>query len=756
MDEEHKAGANSANAKENEEKPKDKVSAKIKTKPKVNSKDKPLEQKNVEKVELQQKKNVKDGKIEKETKQPPKKDTEVVDGQTTSVVSAKSADTEKLLAKSQEDKNKNEDIPQLEILIDHGVTELRENVGSPLPGGGTLDLRRIKDFNSRVVNSFRDFFVEEWKAFMSERQTTFYEKELFSTNLDFDAIREEWRYRPDNPAHWENQKKKIKEDDTFPPLFYSIVIGFIFTCVPNGAIVLDISAGYEYIFGTYYIKRIYDNATQLDSTCRNITGFGLTNGKHECFEKDPVWGTLSLVLLFLPGIFWSLGIFIQWATYLRRKSPKVYDNKRRFFFFFIPLAAVCLVTFPFQLMTISLISCFNNQDHWMTLTSKVGIAEGFFNAHFQFLLQLFVFFVRADRFPSFFQYAACFGSLLFLVWSRIESLLLDRGGHRLSPGQKAWWVCRFGPMFLFNSAFKLGSISLILAMLRYNAIWLYAGIILIWLLLQFLFNENILPRRFYYLFIGAGLHAVSVAHIQEEVKMIKTHPDSKKNILWVTRLTSIQLKANMWFQNIMWFFFNSLIIITITIFAEYNKETEVPSFWPFSGPEDTYNFTNNKVFGGLNIITPTIVVLGVFSLALLLLKEFDSAERCLVTNPINLGKVGDHPDCGKGHPKDHSEGVSSKRQSKESIRSGSSTASTRSQSPEKGAVFSAFPGFKHVLKDCPGCLDEQMEPDEPQYHQPWHLYESDNEAEHGLVGALSRIIAPLMNVWQSAVDKHLV
>ena len=349
MDEEHKAGADSANAKENQEKPKDQVSAKIETKPKVNSKDKQLQQKNVEKVELQQKKNVKDDKTENEKKQPTEKDTEVVDGQTTSIVTAKSADKEKLLPKSQEDKNKNEDIPQLEILIDHGVTELRENVGSPQPGGGTLDLRRIKDFNSRVVNSFRDFFVEEWKAFMSERQTTFYEKELFPTNLDFDAIREEWRYRPDNPAHWENQKKKIKEDDTFPPLFYSIVIGFIFTCVPNGAIVLDISAGYEYIFGTYYIKRIYDNATQLDSTCRNITGFGLTNGKHECFEKDPVWGTLSLVLLFLPGIFWSLGIFIQWATYLRRKSPKVYDNKRRFFFFFIPLAAACLVTFPFHL-----------------------------------------------------------------------------------------------------------------------------------------------------------------------------------------------------------------------------------------------------------------------------------------------------------------------------------------------------------------------------------------------------------------------
>merc|ERR1719220_3394869 len=269
--------------------------------------------------------------------------------------------------------------------------------------------------------------------------------------------------------------------------------------------------------------RTLDNATQLQTNCsenvtlepeicRNATGLGLF-GKRECFEKDPIWGTLTLVLLGLPGIFWSLGIFMQWATYLRKKRPADYDRKRKLFFFFIPLAAVSMFTFPFQLMTISVISCFNNQDHWMTLTAKVGIAEGFFNAHFQYIL--------------------AFGSLSFLVWSRIESLLLDRGGHRLSPGQKAWWVCRFGPMFLFNSAFKLGSISLILAMLRYNAIWLYGGIVIIWLLLQFLFNENCLPRRFYYLFIGAGVHAVSVAHIQEEVKMIKTHPDSKKNILYV-------------------------------------------------------------------------------------------------------------------------------------------------------------------------------------------------------------------------------
>jgi len=672
---------------------------------------------------------------EKEKAEQASEKKDLVDGQAVSITLTKEGEQEKLLSKSTED---------LRLLIDHGLTELIDNgsnvVSTGSSGGGTLNLKKITKGTSRVVNSFREFFVEEYEAFKNEKKTFLHEKDFYPTNLDFGAIVEEWKYEPSKEAHWENQKKKIKEDDTFPPLFYSIVIGFIFTVVPNGAIVLDLSAAYEYIFGTWYIKRnmlgLQTNLTE--QTCRKATGLlgGTLSYENECFETDPVWGTLTLVLLGLPGLFWSLGIFMQWATYLRLKSPEDYDRKRKLFFFFIPMAVVSMITFPFQLMTISLISCFNNQDHWMNLTAKVGIAEGFFNAHFQYILQLFIFFVKADRFPSFFQYLACFGSLLFLVWSRIESLLLDRGGHRLSPGQKAWWVCRFGPMFLFNSAFKLGSISLILAMLRYNAIWLYGGIIVIWLLFQFLFNENCLPRRFYYLFIGAGLHAVSVAHIQEEVKMIKTHPDSKKNILYVTKLTDMQLKANMWFQNIMWFIINSLIIITLTVFAEYKKDTEVPLFWPFFG-FGTYTFTSNKVFGGLPYISPTIVGLGVVSLILLFFKEFKPDDRKKLINLKKFGKVGDSVDSGK-------------RVSTESTQSNErpgSVESTRSTNAPN-LKLSEFPGFKHVASKC-GCFDH-LTPG------TWHLYESDNDAEHGLIGALSRIFAPLMNIWQSAVDKNVV
>ena len=266
-------------------------------------------------------------------------------------------------------------------------------------------------------------------------------------------------------------------------------------------------------------------------------------------------------------------------------------------------------------------------------------------------------------------------------------------------------------MFLFNSAFKLGSISLILAMLRFNAIWLYGGIVIIWLLLQFLFNENLLPRRFYYLFIGAGLHAVSVAHIQEEVRLINTNPDSKKNILYATRLTHIQLKANMWFQNIIWFLLNSVIIITLTVVAEYMEDTKVPLFWPFNyfgSYTFTTCYTSTSCYHGLTTITPAIVCLGVISLILLFFKEFKPDDREKLINPMKFRDVG------------NSIYTRTKRQSAKSTESNAKRSTASSSIP---IDLSEIPCFKHDPSKC-GCDVQKL---------TWHLYESDNDAEVRIV-----------------------
>ena len=240
---------------------------------------------------------------------------------------------------------------------------------------------------------------------------------------------------------------------------------------------------------------------------------------------------------------------------------------------------------------------------------------------------------------------AAFGSLLFLVWSRIESLLLDRQGHRLSPGQKVWWLLRFGPVFLFNSAFKLGSISLIFAILRYNAIWIYMLVGLSWLVIQFLFNQQYLPRRFYYLFVGAGMHACSVAHIPETVKLVWTSVNSKENILFITRLSSTELKMNMWCQNLIWFSFNSVTIVTLWVISRDYNDTELSILWPFF--EKSYAFNEVKVAEHLYIVVPLLTALGVISLLLLLTMDFKavSAEDSLTTWMENFPCWTHSPDC---------------------------------------------------------------------------------------------------------------
>ena len=228
-------------------------------------------------------------------------------------------------------------------------------------------------------------------------------------------------------------------------------------------------------------------------------------------------------------------------------------------------------------------------------------------------------------------------------------------------------------------------------MLRYNSIWLYGSCVGIWILLQMLFNERCLPRKFYYLFIGAGLHAVSVAHIPEDIKLIDTHINCKNNILWSTRLTPRQRNVNLFFQNFIWFIFNFSVIVGLLAISHFRPQTEVPTFWPFI--LKTSPFDENKIFRVLWIISSVILFLGFLSLVL--------AWRLLLSNDEET------EDCDQ----------------------------TR---------VTEFDGWVHDTKSCPGC----------QGKNDWHCHVSDKDLHEGIEGTLGHIIAPLFNVWQNFVDKN--
>ena len=230
-----------------------------------------------------------------------------------------------------------------------------------------------------LVTSSAEFFREEWTAFKTERATSWCEKKTEEIALDFDGLGHEWKFEEENEAHWVNQAKKQKESDTCSPLFYSILAGIIFVVIPNGAILLDMLTASEYLGGQWYTKRWVDvkwyeaivdcsdphETWRLGEECcrhtEQTSWWQQLGSDIECFEKDPLWGTLTVLFLFTPGVFWSLGIFIQFVSYLRRKNPDKYNQKRVLFFCFAPAAALCAISFPLQLMIVSVIATFNTQ-----------------------------------------------------------------------------------------------------------------------------------------------------------------------------------------------------------------------------------------------------------------------------------------------------------------------------------------------------------------------------------------------------------
>ena len=83
----------------------------------------------------------------------------------------------------------------------------------------------------------------------------------------------------------------------------------------------------------------------------------------ECFERDPAWAMWTLIILFLPGVFWSLGTYRKFIQYLRKTNRERWGGPFMTMFFFLPLGIVVMVTFPVQLVVVSILNCINNQDH---------------------------------------------------------------------------------------------------------------------------------------------------------------------------------------------------------------------------------------------------------------------------------------------------------------------------------------------------------------------------------------------------------
>ena len=450
-----------------------------------------------------------------------------------------------------------------EVTFDEDQSE--ERISEPSFRSGHLDsrrdlparLRQATDSESYTITSF---FKREYKAFQEERKKILYKIPEESTPVDVFKLAKEWNGKDKaSKKYWATLVNR-RPGETCPVILPTVLIGLAFTFFPNCLILLDWKTAYEYWNGTwYYIGNL--NLTQMDNgswytqdeppvklnytECQKSSGgfWGIDYPLegYECIETDKIWGVLTFFFTFTSGPIWSFNIFYHLWCSLIESNKDFYDRKRMWIFCFIPLAIVCMVTFPLQLILISLVSVINDQEEWTKLTIKIGIAEGLYNAHYQFMLQLYIFCEKQDRLTLLQQTILC-GSLLFLVYSRIETLLISRGGARMTIGQRLWWILKYGPSFLFNCTFKVGSIALLSYTLRFNIIWVYGSLILLWLVLHMVLCGTKTGRRYYYIILGAGMHAVTVFHGHSDLRLVDAFSLGKKMALWSTRLNSKHIR----------------------------------------------------------------------------------------------------------------------------------------------------------------------------------------------------------------------
>ena len=246
----------------------------------------------------------------------------------------------------------------------------------------------------------------------------------------------------------------------------------------------------------------------------------------ECFERDPIWGYVLLICIFLlPGMggardVWSgCGKICTW-TMIFLSGP----------------------VFPFLVIGAKIVALFNPGEEWKKFTFRLTAAEGTFESKTSFLLQLFIVFTRADRKPSYVQLASLVTSLVMIVITDTQSFLKDQPDMTMGDHLKK--AASMVPMI--QKITFLGSIAVIASILRNWAL-------LIVILVLFLCNI--------------------IARVSSKIKLSEPLPDitvtEENKIKWFVSLTVC--------GNLTWL----LILTCLTITANVHPNASIPGLSNF-------------------------------------------------------------------------------------------------------------------------------------------------------------------------------
>ena len=214
--------------------------------------------------------------------------------------------------------------------------------------------------------------------------------------VEWEAKQREWEAKQLN---WEALKaeftwEKLWTNRTWKDIFGHFAKVLFLTVIPTlFDMTTDALNGINFIVGTDYMKRAVNLSDPLNQNCTHIgthlkhPGHGESWIEYEdlsCHEKDPNWGYLSLVFIFLSGAD-STNIFV-WPRI--QKAWKADQHCTAFFWaicWFISTPLACSV-FPLVLVGVHLCALLNAGPEMEKLTFVVTAMEGSCEAILQFLL----------------------------------------------------------------------------------------------------------------------------------------------------------------------------------------------------------------------------------------------------------------------------------------------------------------------------------------------------------------------------------
>ena len=328
--------------------------------------------------------------------------------------------------------------------------------------------------------------------------------------VEWEAKQREWEAKQFN---WTALKaeftwEKLWTNRTWKDIFGHFAKVLFLTVIPTlFDMTTDALNGINFVVGADYMKRAVNLSDPLNQNCTHIgtylkhAGHGESWTEYEdlsCHEKDPIWGYVTLGLICLSG-FHSTKEFIFPRMKRAWKEGKFCTAIFWFLCWYASIALACSV-FPLVLVGVHLCALLNAGPEMEKLTFVVTAMEASVEALFQFLLAVYIILSRNDRTPSNVQLASLAASLVTLVKHQIVLHL----SHTLPLMDKLSKAFVLFPVFLTCAIFKLGSIAVICAVMRFMAIpVLYAAHLLLLGICWCAGKKNLID--------GAGVHTYRLA-----------------------------------------------------------------------------------------------------------------------------------------------------------------------------------------------------------------------------------------------------